>query len=393
MFGGAALGDERIVVRPVGGRARRATAGRRAGRRAAAAAGRCPRRAAARRRGATCRSSRPRARRWSSRDRRRRRRRALLGSRGDGRRARPVQPGDVAVLVRTNDQARHGARRRSRPWACRRWCTGTASVFGTPPRADWLTLLEALEQPHRPGCAAAALTCFLGRTVAELCGPAADALLDELGATVRALGRRAARARGRGAARGGHHRHRACPRGCSRRTDGERRLTDLRHVAQALHAAAVDAHLGPARAAGVAAAAHRRGRRSTSGWSAAGGWSPTPPRCRSSPCTAARAWSSRSSTCRSRGTATSRDPDVPLLHDGTDAGARRRRGERRRASASAARAHRAEEAGEDLRLLYVALTRAQCQVVTVVGAVHHHRRVAAAPAALRAARAGHGARR
>ena len=28
--------------------------------------------------------------------------------------------------------------------------------------------------------------------------------------------------------------------------DGERRLTDVRHVGQALHAAAVDAHLGPA---------------------------------------------------------------------------------------------------------------------------------------------------
>ena len=31
---------------------------------------------------------------------------------------------------------------------------------------------------------------------------------------------------------------------------------------------------------------------------------------------------------------------------------------------SASRRYRAEEAGEDLRLLYVALTRAQCQVVT-----------------------------
>ena len=56
-----------------------------------------------------------------------------------------------------------------------------------------------------------------------------------------------------------------------------------------------------------------------------------------------------------------REPDVPLLHDDAGTRARRRRGGRR-----AGREHwrpREAEAGEDLRLLYVALTRARCQVV------------------------------
>ena len=58
-----------------------------------------------------------------------------------------------------------------------------------------------------------------------------------------------------------------------------------------------------------------------------------------------------------------RDPDVPLLHVGADrvrdVGGESGEGFRERCAA-----HRAEEAGEDLRLLYVALTRAKCQVVT-----------------------------
>ena len=58
-----------------------------------------------------------------------------------------------------------------------------------------------------------------------------------------------------------------------------------------------------------------------------------------------------------------RDPDVPLLHVGADrvrdVGGESGEGFRERCAA-----HRAEEAGEDLRLLYVALTRAKCQAVT-----------------------------
>src|SRR4029078_5105993 len=70
-------------------------------------------------------------------------------------------------------------------WGVPAVLSGTASVFGTPAAREWLTLLHALEQPRPIRIRDAALTCFLGRTVAELCGPDSDALLDELGATLR----------------------------------------------------------------------------------------------------------------------------------------------------------------------------------------------------------------
>ena len=215
----------------------------------------------------------------------------------------PVAPGDVAVLVRTNDQ---GAMIRQTLAAAGvpAVLSGTASVFGTPIAGEWLTLLEALEQPRAFRVRAAALTCFLGRTVAELCGPDADTLLDEIGATLRGVGGGAARARRRRAAGSDHHRHRAA------------RPLARRHRRRAA------AHRPASRRPG---AARRRGSRATSArprwwsgcatasptpprtwWSsAAGGWSPTPRPSRSSRSTAARAWSSPSSTCLSRGTATS----------------------------------------------------------------------------------------
>ena len=175
----------------------------------------------------------------------------------------PLRPGDVAVLVRTNDQGtvmRDALAAVGVPAVL----SGTTSVFGTPAAREWLTLLHALEQPRPIRIRDAALTCFLGRTVAELCGAggdddAADALLDELGATLR---RWAAVLHGKGVA--------ALLEAVTTGTglpgrllgvaDGERRLTDVRHVGQALHAAAVDAHLGPGGAGRVAAPPHRRGR-------------------------------------------------------------------------------------------------------------------------------------
>ena len=280
----------------------------------------------------------------------------------------PLRPGDVAVLVRTNDQGtviRDALAAVGVPAVL----SGTTSVFGTPAAREWLTLLHALEQPRPIRIRDAALTCFLGRTVAELCGAggdddAADALLDELGATLR---RWAAVLHGKGVA--------ALLEAVTTGTglpgrllgvaDGERRLTDLRHVGQALHAAAVDAHLGPGGAGRVAAPPHRRGR---------GGR-----RARAQQAAGLR---------RRRGAghhrAPQQGPGVPGRLRAVRLGplraprARRAPAARRRrtrgCSTSAGRAgragrehcarHEAEEAGEDLRLLYVALTRARCQVVT-----------------------------
>ena len=279
----------------------------------------------------------------------------------------PLRPGDVAVLVRTNDQGtviRDALAAVGVPAVL----SGTTSVFGTPAAREWLTLLHALEQLRPIRIRDAALTCFLGRSVAELCGAggdddAADALLDDLGATLR---RWAAVLHGKGVA--------ALLEAVTTGTglpgrllgvaDGERRLTDVRHVGQALHAAAVDAHLGPA--ALVEWLRHRideaaadvgleRSRRLDSDAAAVQvitvhrskglefpvvyvpfGWDRYVPR----------------------------EPDVPLLHDDGDARVLDVGGAGGPRWSEHCARHEAEEAGEDLRLLYVALTRARCQVVT-----------------------------
>ncbi len=285
----------------------------------------------------------------------------LRGTGGD----RPLRPGDVAVLVRTNGQGvlvRDACADAGVPAVL----TGTTSVFGTPIAQQWLTLLEAVEAPHRSArVRAAALTCFLGYAAEDLCtdGPGADEVIDVLGGRLR-------RWSGLLAERGVAALLEAVTvqTGLIERllgtTDGERRLTDLRHIGQALHHAAVEEHLGPAalvewlrrRIADAAAdTGTERSRRLESDADAVQivtvhrskglefpvvyvpfGWDRWVPR----------------------------DLDVALLHDDAgervlDVGGPTGGGWKQRCAR-----HRAEEAGEDLRLLYVALTRACCQVVT-----------------------------
>ncbi|TQM43430.1 UvrD-helicase domain-containing protein [Pseudonocardia cypriaca] len=273
----------------------------------------------------------------------------------------PVAPGDIAVLVRTNDQ---GAMIRQALAAAGvpAVLSGTASVFGTPVAREWLTLLEALEQPRAARVRAAALTPFLGRTVAELCGPDAEALLDEIGATLRAwavvLHERGVAALLEAVTTGT-----GLPGRLLGVAEGERLLTDLRHIAQTLHAAAVSEHLGPA--ALVEWLRHRitdaaqdvvveRSRRLESDADAVQIITIHRSKGLEFPIVYVPfAWDRNV-----------RDPDVPLLHDesGTrvlDVGGESGDGWKERVAR-----HRAEEAGEDLRLLYVALTRARSQVVT-----------------------------
>ncbi len=356
VFGGAALGDERIVVHPV--------AAARAGRRLHGAPGDAPVRVRVagraglptppRRDVAVVGPARELVVADLAADVTR-----LLASAAtvDGAR---VRPGDVAVLVRTNDQGA-AVRAALASVGVPAVVTGTASVFGTPVAADWLTLLEALEQPRLARLRAVALTCFLGRTVEELCGPHADTLLDELGATVRSWAG-VLHERGVAALLEAVTADTGLPARLLARSDGERWLTDLRHVAQALHAVAAAAHFGPGalvewlrRRIGEAATdvGMERSRRLESDAAAV----------------------QIITIHRSKGLEfpvvyvpfgwdrNVRDADVPLLHDGTDRvrdiGGETGEGFRERCAA-----HRAEEAGEDLRLLYVALTRAKCQVVT-----------------------------
>ena len=135
------------------------------------------------------------------------RRRRLVQWRGDEEGAsRPLSPGDVAVLVRTNRQAglvQAALRAAGVPAVI----GGTESVFGSPSAADWLRLLEALEQPaSRPRAVAVALTPFVGMTADDVAG-ADEATWEVLHARLHRWAAHPAPAGG-GHRHPGHHGHR-----------------------------------------------------------------------------------------------------------------------------------------------------------------------------------------
>ena len=166
----------------------------------------------------------------------------LLGS-GATFDGEPVEAKDIAVIVGTHAQAQPGAGQTSSAAGIPAVVSGNVSVFHTQAGDDWLVLLEALEQPHRSGrVRAAALTPFVGRTAAELAA-GGDTLTDELSAL---FSRWATvfTARGVAALLEVTATEQDMPARMLGRVDGERRLTDLRHVGQALHAAALDEGLG-----------------------------------------------------------------------------------------------------------------------------------------------------
>ncbi|WP_418275119.1 UvrD-helicase domain-containing protein [Isoptericola jiangsuensis] len=160
----------------------------------------------------------------------------------DGGARRPLEPRDVAVLTRTNVQAEM-VRRALTDRGVPAVVSGLSSVFATPSARDWLTLLDALEQPGAHARASAlALTPFVGWDAARLAG-ADDAAHDDLSDTVRRWARLLA-------TRGVAALHEAVTReGLAERllrlTTGERQVTDLRHVGEVLHAAALAEGLGP----------------------------------------------------------------------------------------------------------------------------------------------------
>jgi exodeoxyribonuclease V beta subunit len=161
---------------------------------------------------------------------------------GASRGHEPVCPRHIAVLVRTHSTAELV---RDELDAARvpAVINGGGSVFATRAARDWLALLEAIERPASPVRArTAALTPFLGWEAERL----ATAPEDEWEDVHRRLHRWSRILRDRGVAAllvaimvGEDLAARVLAVG-----DGERKLTDLRHLAQLLHRAMSSERLG-----------------------------------------------------------------------------------------------------------------------------------------------------
>ncbi|GAB5898420.1 exodeoxyribonuclease V subunit beta [Mycolicibacterium mageritense] len=143
----------------------------------------------------------------------------------------PVQPRDIAVIVETHKDARicHTALLDAGIPAV---YTGDSDVFNSEAAEDWLYLLEAFDQPHRPGLVrAAAATMFFGET-AESLAAGGEHLTDRIAETLRTW---AAQAREQGVAAIFEAAQLA---GMGKRVlswqGGERLMTDLAHVTQLL---------------------------------------------------------------------------------------------------------------------------------------------------------------
>ncbi len=155
---------------------------------------------------------------------------------------RTVQPGDLAVLVRRNVDAeavRDALAQANVPAVL----NGAGSVFAAPVAGDWLALLEALERPSDLArVRAVALTAFVGWRAERVAG-ADDAAWDGVQAELHRWGH-VLRARGVAALVETITSTQRMTERVLAVADGERRLTDLRHVAEVLHAAAIREQLG-----------------------------------------------------------------------------------------------------------------------------------------------------
>lgn len=164
------------------------------------------------------------------------------GTAGQGAGRVPLTAGDIAILVERHLEADllHAALVRLGVPAVR---SGGPDVLQSDAGQDWVVLLTALESPHRSGYVrAAALGPFLGHTPAELVD-GGDGLTDRVSARLRDL---ADLQRERGTA-GMVEALTGDPSVVERllaREGGRRRLTDLEHVGHVLAGAARTQSLG-----------------------------------------------------------------------------------------------------------------------------------------------------
>ncbi|ORB85512.1 exodeoxyribonuclease V subunit beta [Mycobacterium kansasii] len=279
---------------------------------------------------------------------------ASLLSSGASFAGRPVAAGDIAVIVEQHRDAR----------ACRDALakagipavyTGDTDVFASRAAKDWLCLLEAFDAPQRTGLVrAAACTMFFGET-AETLAAEGDTLTDRVAATLREW---TDQARHRGAAAvfeaaqlGGMARRVLGQRG------GERHMTDLAHIGQLLHEAAHRQRygLGALRdwlrgRCDDTARANEQNRRLDSDAAAVQIMTVFVAKGLQFPIVYLPFLFNRNV----------RRDDVLLYHDDTDTRCLYLGGEKNR---SVEELNRKEAARDNVRLTYVALTRAQSQVV------------------------------
>lgn len=145
---------------------------------------------------------------------------------------RALAPGDVAVLVGTNTQAelvRNGLVEAGVAAVV----NGTTSVFSTPAARMWLDLLRALDRPRPMLVRAVAIGDLLGHTAQDL-GNTGDAIAEEVSLQLR----RWSHTLQAGSVAAMQAQMDAETRFTARlleATDGERVVTDLRHIGALLH--------------------------------------------------------------------------------------------------------------------------------------------------------------
>lgn len=271
---------------------------------------------------------------------------------------RALRAADVAVIVSTHRDAQL-CRDALTAVGVPAICNGDTDVFDSDAAADWLTLLEAFDQPHRSGLVrAAAATMFFGETATSL-AQGGDRLTDRVANTLREW-KDHARQRGiaavyEAAALGGMTARVLAVRG------GERHVTDLVHMTQLLHETAHrQGYALPAlrdwlrnqRCAPSAGRDGERNRRLDSDAAAV---------------QIMTVWASKGLQfpvvylpfAFNRNV---QSPDMVLFHDGTTR-CLHIGGQDSPDYRAAEALGRTEAANDDLRLTYVALTRAQSQVV------------------------------
>ncbi len=161
---------------------------------------------------------------------------------GGMERREQIRPGHAAVLVQTN---RHAAlvREALEEVGIPSVINGAGSVFGTEPAREWLRLLDAIERPSSQLRAhSAAMTSFIGWRPQQV-ATADDDAWEQVHRRLHEWGR-LLRVRGVASLLETITSVQQLPERVLTMADGERWLTDLRHVGQLLHSVASAEKLG-----------------------------------------------------------------------------------------------------------------------------------------------------